>query len=401
VRRLLGPLTALIVFAVAVTRGHTALAVFAAVLALAMLVSELWAWLCFQGLTYRRSLERERVTAGEQVTLQLEFVNAKPLPLAWLLARDRLPRGLALVGADGEDTTTEWLNSLVSLRWYERVVRRVPLRCPTRGTFDLGPTQLVTGDVFGYRRVLRVEPDTTRLVVYPRVWSVAQLAVAAGIPQGEASFWRRLGPDPLRFSQLRDYRPGDSPRHIHWRASARSGSLQTREFEPSASTTTIVALDVQTMEHAYEHIPARLEHAISAAASLAIAALEARWQTGLLVNGPSPDGAPWQYVEPSQHPQQAAEILAALAGLTPYRGDRFEAMLGALQPRLPAGASLVCVSAWVRASLLQTLLALRHAQHPVCLYAIGDAPLEPVEGLEIIHLGGGDAWERLQTLALV
>jgi hypothetical protein len=68
---------------------------------------------------------------------------------------------------------------------------------------------------------------------------------------------------------------------------------------------------------------------------------------------------------------------------------------------LPAGASLVCVSAWVRASLLQTLLALRHAQHPVCLYAIGDAPLEPVEGLEIIHLGGGDAWERLQTLALV
>jgi len=400
VRRLLGPVAALIVFALAVTRGQTALAVFASVLALAMLVSELWVRLCFQGLTYQRRLERERVSAGEQAMLEIALVNAKPLPLAWLLARDRLPKGLTLIDSDGAESAPEWLNSLVSLRWYERVVRRVPLRCTARGVYTIGPAQLITGDVFGYRRVTRDMAGTIRLVVYPRVWSVAQLTVNAGVPQGEAPFHRRLGPDPLSFSQLRDYRPGDNPRHIHWRASARSGALQMREFEPSASTAAIVALDVQTMERSYEHIPSHLEYAISMAASLAVALLEARWQTGLLVNGPSPAGVPWQYVEPSRHPQQAAALLTVLAGLTPYRGDPFEVMLGAIQTRLRPGASLVCISSWVRPPLLQTLLALRRAHHPVCLYTIGNSHVAPAEGLEIIHMGGSDAWEQLQTLAV-
>jgi len=399
---LLGPLVVVIVFVAAVLRGHTTLAVFSAVLALAILVSEVWARVCLSGLTYRRRLDRDHVSVGEQVTLELEFVNLKPLPLAWLLVRDRFPDGLALAGplADGSNATPEWLTSLLSLRWYERVVRRVPLHCTARGAYSIGPAELSSGDVFGYRRVQREQRDTVRLVVYPRVFGLAELAIAAGIPQGEAAFWRRLGPDPMRFSQVRDYRPGDSPRYIHWRATARKGVLQTKEFEPSASRMVIIALDVQTMERPYEYAPAYLEFAISAAASLAMASLEARWQTGLITNGPGPDGSPWQYIAPSRHPQQAVDLLSTLAALTPFRGDSFDAMLGALQAQLPAGASLVCVSAHLRPEILQMLQAFRRAQHPVSLFAIGETNVGSAGGVDVISLGGLDAWQRLQTLAV-
>jgi uncharacterized protein (DUF58 family) len=399
VKGLLAPLIVLIVFALAVANGLSALAVFCAVLALAMLVSETWARLCLKALSYTRRLERARVPVGQETELRLEFVNAKPLPLAWLLVRDRLPRGLELVG-EGGNTTPEHLVSLVSLRWYERVVRHVRLRCAARGVYDLGPAELSSGDVFGYRRVLTQHAGVTRLVVYPRVFRLEQLAIAAGIPQGEFAFHRRLGPDPLRFEQLRDYRPGDSPRDIHWRATARSGRLQTKEHEPSANRTVVVALDVQTMPLHYDHAPAYLEQAISAAASLAMAALDARWQAGLAVNGPAPDGSPWQYVEPSRHPEQAAELLTALAGLTPYRGDAFEVMLGALQARLPAGASVIGVTALPREAAALAMLGLRQAHHPVSLYIVGSNVMQPLSGLDIVNLGGPDAWERLQTLAV-
>lgn len=56
--------------------------------------------------------------------------------------------------------------------------------------------------------------------------------------------------DPLRrqtarseFHALRDYRPGDSPRWVHWRTSARRGALMVREFEEEPSENLLVVLD--------------------------------------------------------------------------------------------------------------------------------------------------------------
>jgi len=163
----------------------------------------------------------------------------------------------------------------------------------------------------------------------------------------------------------------------------------------------IIALDVQTMPRPYDHAPTYLEYAISAAASLAMATLDARWQTGLAVNGPAADGSPWQYHEPSRHPAQATELLTALAGLTPYRGDPFETMLGALQARLPAGASVIGVTALPREAVSLALLGLQQAHHPVSLFVVGQEEIAPVNGLTIINLGGIDAWGRLQALAVV
>lgn len=399
---LFAPLLLLTLLALAVARGLNTLAVFCAVLVLAMVVSDLWARLCFRNLSYSRHLERERIFLGQEAVLQLEFVNAKPLPLAWLLVRDRLPRGLELVDdlAERRLSTPEWIVSLVSLRWYERVVRNVHLRCSKRGVYDIGPSELSSGDVFGYRRVIQHRQQMTRLVVYPRLFALSQLALAAGVPQGEFDYRRRLGPDPLRFEQLRAYLPGDNPKDIHWRATARSGQLQVKEYEPSAAHTVIVALDVQTMPRPYDHVPVYLEQAISTAASLAVAALDARWSTGLAVNGPAPDGSPWQYIESSRQTAQAARLLTVLASLTPYCGDPFETMLGALQPRLPQGASIVAVTAQFRPGIWMSLLSLQNAHHPVCLYIAGDQEAPKMNGLRTIHLGGSDAWQQLQSLAM-
>ncbi len=69
---------------------------------------------------------------------------------------------------------------------------------------------------------------------------------------------------------LREYRPGDDPRFIHWRSSAKSASLLVREMEADT------ALDVRlVLEGTGARDPERLERGLSEAASLAVHLLRA------------------------------------------------------------------------------------------------------------------------------
>lgn len=117
-------LVILLILALIFRRG--ALAVFSFILLLATLASELWARYSLSNVTYRRVLGDAQISFGEETTLTLEFTNAKPLPLAWLLVRDRYPRGVNLLteaiqaGATGQQ---EFLLTMVALRWYERLRR--------------------------------------------------------------------------------------------------------------------------------------------------------------------------------------------------------------------------------------------------------------------------------------
>jgi len=50
---------------------------------------------------------------------------------------------------------------------------------------------------------------------------------------------------------------------------------------------------------------------------------------------------------------------------------------------------------------LLAMLGLQQAHHPVSLNIVGADAVQPVNGLDIVNLGGLDAWKQLQTLAVV
>ena len=55
------------------------------------------------------------------------------------------------------------------------------------------------------------------------------------------SSFRGLG---LTFSDLREYQPGDDSKHIHWKATARTGRVFVKSFEEERSLTVMLALDI-------------------------------------------------------------------------------------------------------------------------------------------------------------
>jgi len=423
-------LGALLILAVLNQRGTLALLVL--VLALASGASELWARHCLTNVTYRRRLGRDHLAYGEATTLTLEFTNAKPLPLPWLLVRDRYPAPVTLPdaisgsgrrpdrgGRQPEDsgrqpkdsgrpagrpydvdaaqggalpaTPKPYLDSVVSLRWYERVTRTHRIRGDQRGYFRFGPAEISSGDMFGFRRRQRIDDDTDELIVYPRVVPVEALGLPAGRPLGEWLARRRVHTDPLRFAMVRDYAPGDNPRHVHWPASAHAGRLQTKQFDPSDTLALMLVVDVQTLQRTFEYVPEYLEYAITAAASIAMEALAQRHMVGLCANALGGEGQDWVMVRPGRHPDQARQLLTAMAMLSPFPGLSLAETLHRLRPRLPYGATVVAITARPGEEVYERLLALDTAGHGAILLTVGDEAPDVPETLRHHHLGGRDA----------
>ena len=423
-------LGALLILAVRNQRGTLALLVL--VLALASGASELWARHCLTNVTYRRRLGRDHLAYGEATTLTLEFTNAKPLPLPWLLVRDRYPAPVTLPdaisgsgrrpdrgGRQPEDSGRQpkdsgrpagrpydvdaaqggalpaapkpFLDSVVSLRWYERVTRTHRIRGDQRGYFRFGPAEISSGDMFGFRRRQRIDDDTDELIVYPRVVPVEALGLPAGRPLGEWLARRRVHTDPLRFAMVRDYAPGDNPRHVHWPASAHVGRLQTKQFDPSDTLALMLVVDVQTLQRTFEYVPEYLEYAITAAASIAMEALAQRHMVGLCANALGGEGQDWVMVRPGRHPDQARQLLTAMAMLSPFPGLSLAETLHRLRPRLPYGATVVAITARPGEEVYERLLALDTAGHGAILLTVGDEAPDVPETLRHHHLGGRDA----------
>lgn len=393
----------IILFVIALVTRRSLLGFFAIILGLATVVTALWSRYCLASITYRRHFGTRYLNFGEETTLSLAFENAKPLPLAWLLVREAFPMDVELLTGELQQNTPgepSTLVTLLSLRWYERVSRTHRIRGIRRGCFTFGPAELASGDMFGYQRRVIEYPHLDELLVFPKIVPVAALGLPTAQPMGEWFAPRRVMADPLRFASVREYVPGDNPRHIHWRSTAHTAVLQVKEFDPSDTLTLMLAIDVQTTPRTYEYIPDHLEFVISAAASIALYALEERHMVGMCANALTRAAETWSRIRPGRHTNQANVLLSAMAELDSFRGLPLSAMLYEVMPSLPYGATVIAVTALPNADTYEALAALQDVGRRVLLLTVGRAaPLAPVQ-IPHHHLGGQNVWQRLETLEL-
>jgi uncharacterized protein (DUF58 family) len=170
---------------------------------------------------------------------------------------------------------------------------------------------------------------------------------------------------------VRDYKPGDSVRHIHWKATARRGTLQTKQFDPNAAQQLLICLNMQSLENHYGGILVNeLETAIVAAASLAHAALDSRIPVGLLSNASLRDTEGLTRLPASRHNQHEQRLLEILAQITYFTNVHFDQLLRAEAPSLPYGTTLIIITTLLTDSLQTQLLNLRRAGHPVAIILV-------------------------------
>jgi uncharacterized protein (DUF58 family) len=340
---------------------------------------------------YRRHWHYRRAFPGEESPVSIEIENCKLLPVSWLQASDPWPTAVAptdqAVLAPSYLADLVYLTNTYSLRWFERVQRRYILRFQQRGVYEVGPVELASSDLFGLGEESRAIEPREYLTVFPEVLDLPGFDLKAENPFGDLTSRRRIYEDPNRTIGVREYHPEDGFRKVHWPASARTGTLQVRVFQPVTSQVMVICLNVSTLPHYWEGvIPGVLEQLVKVAATLVYQGMQAGYAVGLISNGCLAHADHPFRIPPGRSPRQLARLLETLAAVTHFSTAPFEQFLSKSTPDLPFGATLVIISALSSPELDQTLLRLqRYRKHMTLVSLAGSAPTH-IPGVRSIHL---------------
>jgi len=138
-----------------------------------------------------------------------------------------------------------------------------------RAVIVAGPAVSIRGDQLGLLRRTMRWTDPVELFVHPLT---ARLdPAAAGLVRDlEGEVTKRVTNSDISFHALRPYQPGDDRRTVHWRTSARTGTLMVRQFEETRRSQLLVVHSVDRRWYADDE---EFELAVSVMASLGVQVL--------------------------------------------------------------------------------------------------------------------------------
>lgn len=272
----------LLAAAFAIDSGLLAFAMY--VLLGVMALSRLLAREGLSQVTARREISQHEAEVGDTVSVRLTVTNEGSLPIPWLLLEDWL-------SASAWRSTPPRLRlrgrrlKLVTLRSQHEVDLAYKIDCDFRGFYQIGPLLMESGDLFGFHRRHRVVTEPAFLTVYPKVVPLIGYDIASRRPIGDIRLTHRLYEDPTRIAGVRRYESGDPFNRVHWRATARTGELHSKVYEPTTLAGATILLDFDIRDYPSRSEPHRSELAVTTAASLAHAVFVLGQPVGLATNG--------------------------------------------------------------------------------------------------------------------
>lgn len=213
-------------------------------------------------------LARSRVVVGERAVGALTLANRG--------ARAILPSRVVLPVGSGRGEF-----GIQRLAPGEEAEELFAIPTQKRGVVKVGPVSVVRGDPLGlFERAHRRE-DPVDLYVHPRTvlfdgQSLGYLRDLEGLPAAD------LSRDDVSFHALLEYQPGDDLRHVHWRSTARTGTMMVRQYEETRRSHFVIGLSRSTGDYATDD---DFELAISAAGSIGLRAIRDSQRVDVRVQG--------------------------------------------------------------------------------------------------------------------
>ncbi|HEX3149470.1 MAG TPA: DUF58 domain-containing protein [Gemmataceae bacterium] len=226
----------------------------------------------------------EPVEVGATVEMKVRLMNTGRGRVAWVLIEDLFPEHYLRQKPPRVRITGRRMR-LCSVPAGKAAVVKYDIECDTRGYYQVGPTLLETGDLFGLHRRHRIVAKPFFLMVLPKVLPLPKYDFASQRPIGEVNTARRLFEDPTRNAGVRPYQVGDPLQRVHWRATARTGELQCRVFDPTTLAGASILVDFHQDGYSQHGEPFRSDLVVTTACSIAYAVTMLNQQIGLASNG--------------------------------------------------------------------------------------------------------------------
>jgi uncharacterized protein (DUF58 family) len=251
--------------------------------------------------------------------------------------------------------------------------REVRLHCTParRGVLQFHAIRLLRPEPMGLLKAQaeRLAPES--LVVLPRTFPVAPLDLpgARRLQPGGVPFAGRVG-DAEEFMSLRDYRAGDGPRRIHWKAWARTGRMVVKEYQEEFFVRHALVLDTFCGSGSEA-----LEAAVSLAGSLVLQPRAADSLLDLMLV----EGRAYTFTQ-GRGLCTPAELLRVLATVGASEPEGFTALAESVALAAHRMSGVVCVLLAWDAPRQAMVAALRQRGLPVRVWLLTQAASPPEPG---------------------
>jgi uncharacterized protein (DUF58 family) len=339
---------------------------------LLLITSWFWSRQSLQSVSIRRTAQVRRNNVGEIFGEQYEVRNTGRLPVLWLEVRDES----GILGTTGSRV-------LAWIRGRQQRSYRPRTRLVQRGVFSLGPTTLISGDLFGLFQVQKQIPSEGSLLVYPPMVEIREFPNPPGLLTGGEALRRKTHQITPNAAGVREYVWGDAMSRIHWKSTARRDKLMVKEFELDPKAEVWIFLDMDGSVQAalptppshltdqlwYESekvvlIPSTEEYAVSITASVARDYLSRGRAVGL-VSSAHGEGV----LAPDRGGRQLERILEFLALLKAEGELPLPLLIAREAQQIPRGSTVVVITPSVDSKIALSLDQLiRLGLHPIVVF---------------------------------
>lgn len=347
-----------------------------------------WAILSLRGVHVKRTARSLRAQLGQIFEERFDVINDSRLPRVWLEVRD----GSSLPGSLSSQVFTQ-----IGGQQGRTYIART--RLVRRGVYPLGPTILISGDLFGLFPQEKEFPVEAALLVYPMLVEVRAFPGPIGLISGGDALRRRTPQITPNASGVREYAPGDSMNRIHWPTTARRDMLMVKEFELDPQAEVWIFLDAENgifsempwnpdfeIKTAWEKNaridlpPSTEEYSASIAASLARYYIRMKRAVGLVSRGDNP------VLLPSD--RGGRQLIKILESLALWKADGDLPLLGLIEAQaqnIPRGSTVILVTPSTEQEIeLATDYLVRRGLRPVVVL------------LDAKTFGGAEGTDRLR-----
>ena len=222
------------------------------VLVCALAIQHRYAERCLERLVYESDLDRELAEPDQVLTLTSTVRNPARLPILCVNLMEPLPEQVRPEEDEAwcrrhlrRPVFGQSCSEQLWLPGRRRYTKQFHFSLPDRGSYVLGKYYLTAGDYLGLHT--RYEQGTRRrkVVVMPRRWEDPQLALTLGGYLGEISVRRFLFEDPVLTIGVREYTGSEPLKQISWKQTARTGTLQVKNYDYTVDANVTVLLNLE------------------------------------------------------------------------------------------------------------------------------------------------------------
>jgi len=320
------------------------------VLAALMVGPILFSWRAVVMTMRRLSVRRRmvsRISMGDSLVVAIELKNHRRSLASWAFTVTDHVHEITRVGDETQGSAAE-SETKVDI-FFPMVpagaecVVEYRLTLSRRGRYQFGPLKLSTGFPFDFMRgTVEADCPPAEVLVCPAVGRLTtqwQRQIES-LQHGQQRAQRRRGLAEGDYYGLREWRPGDSRRWIHWRTSAKLGAVSVLQFEELRHRDLALIIDLWQPDAPTDEDRAYVEFAVSFAATTAVESGK-RGGSELAMAVAGREVGCWVATASRI---LAQEILDHLATVRAAAQVDLAAALRALTPKLRRGAKLIVIS---------------------------------------------------------